>query len=88
MTQWRPAWHDNASCQTSDPEIFFPRKGESDLKAKAVCGRCPVRRECLDWAIGTDQRHGIWGGMSRPERNHEKQSRDYQAAQANAEAVA
>jgi hypothetical protein len=33
MTLLRPGWHDSASCQTSDPEIFFPRKGESDLKA-------------------------------------------------------
>jgi WhiB family transcriptional regulator, redox-sensing transcriptional regulator len=37
-------------------------------KAKAVCADCPVRRDCLEWAIETDQPHGVWGGLDEVER--------------------
>lgn len=30
---------------------------------------CPVRRQCLLWAIQNDEEHGLWGGMSHRERN-------------------
>lgn len=29
---------------------------------------CPVRLECLEWSMENWQRHGIWGGLSEPER--------------------
>jgi WhiB family redox-sensing transcriptional regulator len=37
-------------------------------RAKAVCKSCPVRRECLQFALATRQSDGIWGGMSERER--------------------
>jgi WhiB family transcriptional regulator, redox-sensing transcriptional regulator len=37
-------------------------------QAKAVCAVCPVRRECLQFALATRQAHGVWGGMSEHER--------------------
>lgn len=37
-------------------------------KAKAVCALCPVREECLDYAIKADHRNGIWGGLTYNER--------------------
>jgi Transcription factor WhiB len=38
--------------------------------AKAVCERCPVRGECLQWALdaGADADYGIWGGLDEAER--------------------
>jgi WhiB family redox-sensing transcriptional regulator len=37
-------------------------------RAKRVCERCPVRAQCLDWALHTRQDAGIWGGMTEDER--------------------
>ena len=36
--------------------------------AKEICRPCPVRQECLDYAIRIREAHGIWGGLSEAER--------------------
>lgn len=66
-------WRDDAECRTTDPETFFPIGGsvlakQQTLAAKEVCGRCPARIECLDWAVATKQVSGVWGGLSEAER--------------------
>jgi hypothetical protein len=35
-------------------------------KAKALCGSCPVRTACLEWAIQAGERAGIWSGATPP----------------------
>jgi WhiB family redox-sensing transcriptional regulator len=62
--EWRLA----AVCAQTDPEAFFPEKGGSPAAAKAVCARCPVTAECLDWALANDVRYGVWGGLSAQQR--------------------
>ncbi|MGW4651320.1 WhiB family transcriptional regulator [Kitasatospora sp. NPDC004289] len=62
-----------AVCREEDPELFFPigNTGPALLQieeAKAVCRRCPLLTECGDWAMDTDQDHGVWGGLSEDER--------------------
>ena len=37
-------------------------------EAKAICAGCQVQRECLAFALRTHQGHGVWGGLSEPER--------------------
>ncbi len=66
-------WRHHAECRDEDPELFFPvgTSGPALLQladAKAVCRRCPVSAECLDWASATGQDAGVWGGMSEDER--------------------
>ena len=61
-------WVDEALCAQTDPEAFFPEKGGSTRIAKATCARCFVQAECLDWALTTNERFGIWGGLSERER--------------------
>ena len=57
-----PDWHRKAACKdVSDPDIFYPERGQPDVEAKAICGQCPVRATCLEWALETDERFGIWG---------------------------
>jgi WhiB family redox-sensing transcriptional regulator len=51
-----------------DPAIFFPTRGAPLDEARAVCARCPVRADCLDYAMETGQKFGIWGGLSERER--------------------
>jgi WhiB family redox-sensing transcriptional regulator len=36
--------------------------------AKAVCGRCRVKRECLRFALDSRQDFGVWGGTTEEER--------------------
>ena len=63
-----PAWRAHALCAQTDPEAFFPEKGGSTREAKKVCQACPVRGECLEYALTHDERFGIWGGLSERER--------------------
>jgi WhiB family redox-sensing transcriptional regulator len=66
-------WREHAACQGEDPELFFP-VGETGpaleqiAEAKQLCAECPVRQECLRFAIDTRQDYGIWGGLTREER--------------------
>lgn len=61
-------WIADGLCAQTDPEIFHPEKGGTGRDAKAVCARCPVINPCRDWAVATQQQHGIWGGLNRRER--------------------
>ena len=66
------SWQDRALCAQTDPEAFFPEKGGSTREAKRVCRSCDVRAECLEYALGNDERFGIWGGLSERERRRLK----------------
>lgn len=62
------AWQERALCAQVDPEAFFPEKGGSTREAKRVCGRCPVRVDCLQHALEHHEAFGIWGGLSERDR--------------------
>lgn len=63
-------WIADALCRGTDPEPFYPPRGDDAAvdAAKAVCAACPVRVECLDHAIDTNEHLGVWGGESANER--------------------
>jgi WhiB family redox-sensing transcriptional regulator len=66
-------WRGHAACRGADPELFFPIGSAGPaLKqiaaAKAICARCPVRKACLRFALGTGQNYGIWGGLTEDDR--------------------
>lgn len=65
-------WMEQAICPQTDPELFFPEKGSSTKEAKRVCLDCPVREACLSYAMRTDQRFGVFGGLSERERRRLK----------------
>ncbi len=62
------SWHEHAACRGVDPELFFPPRGGEWDEARHVCERCPVRRECLEYALETGEKFGIWGGTSERQR--------------------
>lgn len=64
----RAPWQDQARCRDLDVDAFFPERGESSREAKEICAACPVRIECLNYALRNDERHGVWGGMTERER--------------------
>lgn len=71
-------WADSAACVGLDPVLFFPpREGPNSgtSAAKAVCAQCPVRLECLDWALTYNENTGVWGGLSAGERRTLKRER-------------
>jgi len=63
------AWQKRAACATApEPDRFFPGGGApSNKPKKEFCARCPVREECLDWALAHEEQ-GIWGGLTERER--------------------
>lgn len=66
-------WRERAACLRVDPELFFPIGNSGPAlvqidEAKAVCGRCSVMEQCLNWALRAGQVDGIWGGTTESER--------------------
>jgi len=58
-------------CRISDPDAWFSDKddGQSQYReAKRLCAVCPVRAECLTYALASDEVFGVWGGLTRNER--------------------
>jgi WhiB family transcriptional regulator, redox-sensing transcriptional regulator len=86
-TQWEIGWQYQAACRGEDSELFFApnyfekkeEKEAREAKAKAICARCPVRSECLDYALRNREPHGIWGGLNELERKAILRDRGRQA---------
>lgn len=63
------SWEENAFCKGMSSSIFFDDEATHKRGYyKALCGRCPVRSECLEFALLYNMR-GIWGGMTDKERS-------------------
>lgn len=69
------SWDEGAACRGMDPNLWFPSSGHGKAhdwtKARAVCGTCPVRAECLAYALDHEPVHegsGMWGGATPDER--------------------
>lgn len=78
-------WVQRARCKDEDPELFFPigTSGpalEQIERARAICLKCDVRQECLEWALATGQDAGVWGATSEEERKEIRRGRRRQPA--------
>jgi WhiB family transcriptional regulator, redox-sensing transcriptional regulator len=73
---WAVGWQFRALCRGEESSLFFApnyfeRKEQKEARealAKAICARCPVRSECLEYALRIREPHGIWGGLNEYER--------------------
>jgi WhiB family redox-sensing transcriptional regulator len=62
-------FHGAPVCQEIDGELWFPEIGGGHVaEAKKLCQECPVKNECLQFALANDEQYGIWGGLSVRER--------------------
>ena len=61
-------WKADAACRNLDTAIFFPDAEADSGPALEVCASCPVRQQCLDFALLTRQHDGVWGGATETER--------------------
>src|SRR5580693_6296174 len=75
-------WQDAAACRGEDLLLFFGPDGERqpereirERKAKGVCAACPVRLECLNYAVSRPEKYGTWGGLNEDERSAERRRR-------------
>lgn len=75
-------WQDRGACRpelhSEDiNELFFPANNDAGdySAAQAICAVCPVRLECLDWALSVNDQNGAWGGMTPPQRRSEVKRR-------------
>jgi WhiB family redox-sensing transcriptional regulator len=72
---WKPAislnWQKNALC--ADPlnkrfvQLFYSKDPKEKAEAKNMCFGCPVRKECLQWALEHREIWGVWGGKDEIE---------------------
>lgn len=70
-------WRAIAECRDSSPALFFLEKGEVIGDAVGICLACPVRAECLSYALNTSQMVGIWGGLSDKQRRNIRNGRPF-----------
>lgn len=75
-----PPWMDRAACAVVDVELFSPGRGVPVAPAKKVCADCPVRPECLAYALDEGIKFGVWGGASERERRKLRRQRREAAA--------
>jgi WhiB family redox-sensing transcriptional regulator len=67
-------WLDLAACRGSDPELFFPERGEQakGQAAKQVCASCQVQQQCRDLAVNAaasrEEDHGIFAATTPHQR--------------------
>jgi WhiB family transcriptional regulator, redox-sensing transcriptional regulator len=69
------SWRLRAACRDVDSAVFFspdgergPNRAAREARAKVICARCPVIRQCAAYTIRYGERYGIWGGLSEWER--------------------
>ena len=61
-------WAVYSACRGADAELFFAKTRADERAALAICSTCPVVEECLELALETHERFGVWGGTSERER--------------------
>lgn len=67
ITEERP-WAAFSACRDHDPDTFFPVTTETEREAIRICHGCPVRMDCLEFALEARVRFGIWGGLTEKQR--------------------
>lgn len=68
------SWMVHGECVGDDRDLWFPDVGGPTKAARAVCDRCSVRQECLEYALVYEE-FGIWGGMSPDQRKRYRRER-------------
>jgi len=69
-------WQLRAACRGPAAELFYPpvageardQRRAREREAKAICATCSVQADCLQYAMRTEEPHGVWGGLNEHER--------------------
>lgn len=68
MDEAEQTWMAEGMCRHYPPAAFFPSDGVGVDAARKICAECPVRVDCLEYALAQRIDHGVWGGCSERER--------------------
>jgi len=68
-------WKEDAYCAGIGDWIFFPEKGQKNDLAKLLCTLCPVRPECLDYAVELNNTYGVFGRTTPRDRREIRMGR-------------
>lgn len=68
-------WRQDAACRDLETNIFFPNTDADAGPARQICDVCPVREQCLEFAMATRQEDGVWGGLTEAERRRLRRRR-------------
>jgi WhiB family redox-sensing transcriptional regulator len=71
-------WVNEAACRGLATNLFYPERGDPTRHALEVCKPCPVKADCLQYAIDNSERWGVWGGLTERQRRRIRSDR-YQA---------
>lgn len=61
MSDWELA---NCKGRTDD---FFDDRISAVAKAKEICATCPIKQDCLQWALEHREAWGVWAGLDYQE---------------------
>ena len=69
-------WYEDAACVGVNSNYWFPEdfpgnarvRRSLEVEAKRICKGCSVQAQCLEFALETSQRWGIWGGKRTDQR--------------------
>jgi WhiB family redox-sensing transcriptional regulator len=66
-------WAVFAACKDEKSLTFFPQNRVEEKAALAICSICPVVEDCLDHALESKERFGVWGGTTERGRRRMSQ---------------
>jgi WhiB family transcriptional regulator, redox-sensing transcriptional regulator len=73
MIEYATNWRAASACLNTDPDVFFPvavgtAAAKQIARALRICQGCSVRQQCLDFAMRSGEKDGIWGGTTPEDR--------------------
>jgi WhiB family redox-sensing transcriptional regulator len=85
MIEYASNWRAASACLNTDPDVFFPvaagtAASKQVARALRICGGCTVKRQCLDFAMQSGEKDGIWGGTTPEERIRTRRARNRRPA--------
>jgi WhiB family transcriptional regulator, redox-sensing transcriptional regulator len=85
MIEYATNWRAASACLNADPDLFFPvavgtAVSKQVSRALRLCQGCTVRQHCLDFAMQSGEKEGIWGGTTPEERIRARRARNRRPA--------
>jgi WhiB family transcriptional regulator, redox-sensing transcriptional regulator len=85
MIEYASEWRAASACLNTDPDVFFPvavgsAASKQVARAMRICAGCTVRQQCLDFAMRSGEKDGIWGGTTPEERIRVRRARNRRPA--------